>query len=55
MPMDMDTNPREFLIIVLAIGIKIFGNKPWSSAEHFQEAEKFIGEAESKYGRLNPR
>ncbi len=55
MPMDPDTNPREFLIIALAVGIKIFGNKPWSSAEHFQEAERFISEAESRYGKLNPK
>lgn len=54
MPLDPDKKPREFLVILLAAGLRVFGNKPWSDAEHFQAAEKFVAEAEQRYGKLNP-
>lgn len=54
MPLDPDKKPREFLIIILAVGMKIFGNRPWSAAEHLDAAENFIDQVEKRYGKLNP-
>jgi hypothetical protein len=54
MPLNPDEKPKEFLIIILAVGLKVFGNKPWSDEQHFEAAEKFIAEAEKRYGKLNP-
>ena len=54
MPLNPEEKPREFLIILVATGLKIFGNKPWSNEEHFQAAEQFVAVAEQRYGKLNP-
>lgn len=54
MALDPEKKPREFLTIILATGLKIFANKPWADAEYFDAAEKFIQEAERRYGKLNP-
>jgi hypothetical protein len=45
MAINPDEKPREFAILILACGLRIFGNKPWSDAEHFEAAEKFVTEA----------
>lgn len=54
MALDPENKPREFLILLVATGLKIFGNKPWGPADYFIEAESFVAEAEKRYGRLNP-
>jgi hypothetical protein len=54
MPLNPEEKPREFLIILVATGLRIFGNKAWSDSEHFDAAEKFVAEAEKRYGKLNP-
>lgn len=54
MPLNPDEKPKEFLTILLAVGLKIFGNKPWSDQEIFVAAEKFVRETEDRYGKLNP-
>lgn len=53
MPLDPDKKPKEFLTILVAIGLKIFANKPWSDSDYFIAAENFIQEAENRYGKLN--
>jgi hypothetical protein len=53
MALNPDENPKEFLIIIVATGLRIFGNKPWSVEEHFEVAERFVEEAEKRYGKLN--
>jgi hypothetical protein len=54
MALDPENKPKEFLVILVATGIKIFGNKPWSDTDIFTAAEKFVAEAEQRYGKLNP-
>jgi hypothetical protein len=54
MALDPENKPREFLIILVATGLRIFGNKPWDDSQHFDAAEKFVAEAEKRYGKLNP-
>lgn len=54
MALDPENRPREFLTILVAAGLLLFGNKLWSTAEHFDAAEKFVKEAETRYGRMNP-
>lgn len=53
MALDPDEKPKEFLTILIATGLKIFGNKAWSNKEYFEEAERFVDEAEKRYGKLN--
>jgi hypothetical protein len=53
MPLDPEEKPREFLIIILAVGLKIFGNKQWNKEDYFTEAQNFIDEAERRFGNLN--
>jgi hypothetical protein len=54
MPLDPEQKPREFLTVLVAAGLLIFGNKPWSIEQCFDNAERFMGEAEKRVGRLNP-
>lgn len=54
MALNPDEKPREFLIIILAVGMKILGNQSLSDEETFKQAESFIDEAEKRYGKLNP-
>lgn len=54
MALNPENKPREFLIILVAIGLCIFGNKSWSDAEYFDAAERFVSVAEQRYGKLNP-
>lgn len=54
MALNPEEKPREFLILVVATGLKIFANKPWSNKEYFDAAESFVQEAERRYGRLDP-
>lgn len=54
MPLDPENKPREFLVVIVAAGLRVFGNKPWSDAEYFKAAESFVAEAEQRYGKLNP-
>ena len=52
MALNPDETPREFLIVLIAAGLKVFGNKPLSIPEHFDVAEKFVAEAEARYGKI---
>jgi hypothetical protein len=54
MALNPDDKPKEFLTILVAAGLLIFGNKPWSVPDHFTHAEAFVAEVEKRYGRLNP-
>lgn len=54
MALDPENKPKEFLTILVAAGLLIFGNRNWSIVETFGQAEAFVREAESRYGRLNP-
>ena len=54
MALDPDEHPKEFLTVIIAAGLMIFGNKPWSTEQYFDAAEKFIAEAERRVGKLNP-
>jgi hypothetical protein len=54
MALNPDEKPKEFLCIVLAVGLKVFGPQAWSDEDRFNAAEKFIAEAEKRYGKLNP-
>jgi len=49
-----DEKPKEFLTILLATGLKIFGGKSWENKDYFDAAEKFVAEAEMRYGKFNP-
>lgn len=53
MPLDPDKNPKDFIVLIIAVGLKVFANKPWSDKEHFEAAERFVEEAEKRYGKLN--
>jgi len=44
---------RKLLSIIVATGLKIFGNKSWSNADYFVEAENFVAEAERRHGKLD--
>jgi hypothetical protein len=52
-PLNPDENPKSFLTIVLAAGLKIFGPAR-GTKECFDHAEEFIKEAELRYGKLGP-
>jgi hypothetical protein len=54
MALDPYKMPREFITVIVAAGLLIFGNKPWSTGETFDAAEKFVAEAERRYGKMNP-
>jgi hypothetical protein len=53
MPLDPEDKPREFLIILLSVGLKVFANKPWSDDQICENAERFVSLLEQKYGKLN--
>ena len=52
MALDPKDNPKGFLILIIAAGMKIFANKPWSNKEYFEDAEKFVEEAERLHGKI---
>jgi hypothetical protein len=52
MALDPNDKPKEFLILIVATGLKIFGNKPWSNKQYFEEAAAFVAEAEKHVGKL---
>lgn len=54
MPLDPDEKPREFLVLLVAMGLRIFGDKVAADAACFNAAESFVAEAENRYGKLNP-
>lgn len=54
MAFDPEQKPREFVALLVAAGLLIFGNKPWSMEQIFDSAERFVKEAEQRYGKLNP-
>lgn len=54
MPLDPEKKPRDFLIVLMSAALRIFSDKPWSTEQYFDAAEKFINEAEQRYGKLNP-
>lgn len=39
------TNGYKLFVIAVAVGLKIWGNKPWSNKELFSEAKNFVDEA----------
>jgi hypothetical protein len=53
MPLDPDENPREFLTILLAMGMRMFRSGSGTDAQVFEDAEKFVAEAEKRYGPMN--
>lgn len=53
MPFNPDEKPKQFLTMLVAAGLKIFGNKPWSNEQYFNAAEDFVKEMESRYGKLD--
>jgi hypothetical protein len=53
MALNPEEKPKEFLIILVATGLRIFGS-PNSDEGYFVQAEKFVNEAEKRYGKLNP-
>lgn len=54
MALDSEKRPRDILVLALAVGLKIWGNKPWSAKDYFDEAETFVKEAENRFGKINP-
>lgn len=54
MAVNPDEKPREFLAILVATGLRLFGHQAWTDEDRFNAAEKFVAEAERRYGKLNP-
>jgi hypothetical protein len=54
MALDPDDKPKEFLTIIIATGLKVFGNRLWDDKDCLNAAEKFVAEIEQRYGKLNP-
>ncbi len=52
MKLDPDEEPKVFLTFLLAAGLKMFNQLPMSDSECFVRAEKFIEEAERRYGPI---
>jgi len=53
MKLNSDKNPKEFLILLLSAGIKVFGNKNnLTNDEIINDAEDFINKIEQKFGKI---
>jgi len=52
MPLDPDSKPREFLIVLIAAGVFIF--KSVGPKEAFDKATEFVAEAEKLIGPIKP-
>jgi hypothetical protein len=48
--LDPDDNPRAFLVTIIAALRHAVGNVPIEKA--FEDAEKFVSEAERRYGKI---
>ena len=52
---DPDSNPREFLTLIIAAGLFIFRNAyNYGAADAFRAAEEFVAEAERRVGKIEP-
>ena len=53
MVLNPEEKPKEFLTILVALGLRLFGPNAWTDEDRFNAAEKFVAEAERRYGKLN--
>ncbi len=49
-----DEKPREFLITIIAAMRYVFAPQDLMPGAAFDEAEKFVAEAEARYGKISP-